>query len=373
MTFKSRGAAVTFTTPLLAGTRIREAKREGVELVVPNPSGGRGVYIVHWSGVRALCSPTVHDTLLFQRSCRLPAIDPASIRDTALQVVREGHAGVEATAAADTAMAHDRSQRLLAHFHLVTGLVEQSEVHGQNVASSSGRMSELDRRASAVLHRLAPLFGRPPALLATGLTALGNMFAPVGVALADRDARIPRLLRRLEDAQAGLAQWVNADPGNDIGDLGQTVAVAMKRACDNATTVLDKTRLALTDTQALLKRWLRDPDGVSARAARCDWLLDGWERVGLLWLSASTTASRRAALLEMAPLVPVLPREVMEWTDMPVAPEAMNQACRVTSHDDAWRTGRSAFALIERNEKLLAMSAWSGPPPLAFSDGHPGP
>jgi hypothetical protein len=371
MTFKGCGAAVAFTTPLLAGTRIREAKREGVELVVPNPSGGRGVYIVHWSGVRALCNPTVYDTLLFQRSCRLPAIDPASIRDTALQVAREGHAGGEAASAAETAMAHDRSQQLLAHFHLVTGLVEQSERDGQHVAS--GRTADLDRRASAVLHRIAPSFGRPPALLATGLTALGNMFAPLGVAAADRDARIPRLLRRLEEAHAGLAHWVSADAGNDIGDLGQAVAVAMKRACDNATKVLKVTRLALTDTPALLKLWVRNPDNVSTRAARCDWLLDGWERIGLLWLSASTTASRRAALLEMAPLVPVLPREVMDWKDTPVAPEAMNQACRVTSHDDAWRTGGSAFALIERNEKLLAMSAWSGPPPLYISDGHSGP
>ena len=89
---------------------------------------------------------------------------------------------------------------------------------------------------------------------------------------------------------------------------------------------------------------------------RCDWLLDGWERVSLLWLAANSGHRGGPALLEMAPLVPVLPREVMEWSDTPIPPEAMKQVCRVTSNQDGWRTGGSAFALIERNEKLLAMS-----------------
>jgi hypothetical protein len=62
------------------------------------------------------------------------------------------------------------------------------------------------------------------------------------------------------------------------------------------------------------------------------------------------------ALLEMAPLIPVLPREVTAWTDIPIHADMLRQACRVTSREDGWRTGGSAFALIERNEKLLAMS-----------------
>jgi hypothetical protein len=114
--------------------------------------------------------------------------------------------------------------------------------------------------------------------------------------------------------------------------------------------------LVLMDPAALLKRWIADPNSILAQAMRCDWLLDGWERVSLLWLTAASRASRRAALLEMAPLVPVLPHEVVEWTDPPIPQDAMSQACRVTSHQEAWRTGGSAFSLIERNEKLIAMS-----------------
>jgi hypothetical protein len=58
----------------------------------------------------------------------------------------------------------------------------------------------------------------------------------------------------------------------------------------------------------------------------------------------------------MAPLVPVLPAEAGHWTDLPPPPEMQRQPCRVTSREDAWRSGGAAFALIERNEILRAMS-----------------
>jgi hypothetical protein len=247
--------------------------------------------------------------------------------------------------------------------------VEQLDPSGQTGPALPGWTADLDRRATEVLHRIAPSLGQPAAHLATGVMAISNMFTPVGVASTDRDARIPRLLMCLEEARADLARWIEADPGNDIGGLGQAIMIAMRRAGENAATVLERTRSALRDTPALLKRWIRDPDGVAALVARCDWLLDGWDQVRLLWLAARTTASRRAALLEMAPLVPVLPREVMDWTGIPIASEAMRQAFRVTSREDTWRTGGSAIALIERNEKLLAMAAWTGPPPVSFMDG----
>jgi hypothetical protein len=356
MTFQGRGVAAPFTTPLLVGTRIRQSRSMAVELVVPSPSGGRGVYVLNWPGVRALCNPTVHDALLFRRCSRLPAITPALIRDAALDVALAGHAGPQALAAARTTMAQDRARGLLAHFLLVVAIVEQVDPNGQRIAFSEQRTADLDRRASAALHRIAPSMGHPPTQLAAGLTAIGELYAPVGVAFDDRNARIPQLLDRLEETHTDLSRWLDADPAGEIGGLGRAIADAMRRACDSGAAVLATTRSVLMDPKALLKRYMADANGVRALVMRCDWLLDGWERVSLLWLSAHSAAARRAALLEMAPLVPVLPREVMEWVDTPIPSESMRQVCRVTSKQDAWRTGGSAFALIERNEKLLAMS-----------------
>jgi hypothetical protein len=60
---------------MLAGARLRNSERTGIELVLQNPSGGRGVYILRWPGVQALCSPTLHDTVLFRRLTSLAVID----------------------------------------------------------------------------------------------------------------------------------------------------------------------------------------------------------------------------------------------------------------------------------------------------------
>jgi hypothetical protein len=110
------------------------------------------------------------------------------------------------------------------------------------------------------------------------------------------------------------------------------------------------------DPIGLLKRWFRDSDSVVTTASRADWVLDGWEWVCLLWLAAQTGAARRRALLEMAQLIPVLPGEAANWADLPPPQEALRQPCRVTSREDGWRSGGAAFALIERNEMLRAMS-----------------
>ncbi len=63
-------------------------------------------------------------------------------------------------------------------------------------------------------------------------------------------------------------------------------------------------------------------------------------------------ASRRAALLEIGQLLPVIPREINQWIDRAVVQEATDDGCRVVSGNDAWRTGCAGFGLIQRNELL---------------------
>jgi hypothetical protein len=346
---------------MLAGARVRQSERTGIELVVSNPSGGRGVYIFRWLGVRALCSPTVHDTKLFQRFRHLAAIDPSRIRRAAMAVAAEGYAGRAAVSAAATAMANDRSERLLAHLRLLTRLADQHAPGGPTPADLAERTPDLDRRANATLHRLAPSLGRPAARLAIDVMAIADAFAPLGIAPPEftpngQIGRIPRLIARMDATSSALFSWLDTDVDNDIGGLGRAVGQAMRTATRTAEAVLEVVRAALSDPAALLQRWVRDAAGVRASASRCDWLLDGWERVCLLWAIATSDASRRAALLEMAPLVPVLPREVEEWIDVAIPREAMNESCHVTNSRDAWRSGGAALGWIQRNEQLRAMS-----------------
>jgi hypothetical protein len=355
-TFRARGVAVPFTTPLLTGTRVRESGKAGIELVVPNPSGGRGVYILDWAGVRSLGTPTVHDTVLIRRLSGFAQLDPAAMRSAALAVAQDGYAGKDAVAPATQAIADSAAQSLQAHFLLIVRLVEQVQPAGLTATSTDARAGNIDRRSSAILHRLAPMMGHAPAELNDGLRAIGELFVPVGVADQDADARIPCLLARMQETQDSLTGWLRADAGNDLGGLGQAIARAMRTATDVGQAVLALTRVALSDPVGLLRRWCNEPGSVIAIATRVEWVLDGWDWICLLWLSAASDEARRMALLEMAQLVPVLPTEAGAWTDVVVPAEAMQQPCRVTSREDAWRSGGAAFALIGRNESLRAMS-----------------
>jgi hypothetical protein len=135
--FLERGVAVPFTTPALAGARIRPADRTGTEFVVPNPSGGRGVYILSWTGVKQMCRPTVHDTLLHQRVSRLPVMSPAGVRATARQLAAEGLAGKDATLAATASATQERKELVLVNFLMLITLMEQVEPAGLRISADT--------------------------------------------------------------------------------------------------------------------------------------------------------------------------------------------------------------------------------------------
>jgi hypothetical protein len=160
----------------------------------------------------------------------------------------------------------------------------------------------------------------------------------------------------LAEARADIARWLTDDPQNDMEPLGRALTDAMTVALDGAEAMLAQTRATLADPVKLLQSWIANPDDAAGLVARCDWLLDGWEYICLIWKLADSDSSRRATLLEMAQSLPVWPREVNDWFPAQMPPEAMKLACKVVSRNDAWRSGAAALAMIERNESLRAMS-----------------
>ena len=72
---------------------------------MPNPSGGRGLYVFDLAAAPEVTSLTLHDRLLLERLLELPAPSPSEIRKVAHEVAIEGAAGRraarEAAAAAD--------------------------------------------------------------------------------------------------------------------------------------------------------------------------------------------------------------------------------------------------------------------------------
>ena len=123
-----------------------------------------------------------------------------------------------------------------------------------------------------------------------------------------------------------------------------------------AETALQDARAALVPVTALLRGWARTPDAVAGRIGRAEWLLDGWDRIVLLWSDAAHPARRRAALLEMAQLVPIAPQDAGSASRAPPDPGAADAECRVITLSEGWRTGPASFGLVARNERLRAHS-----------------
>jgi hypothetical protein len=353
--FLERGVAVPFTTPQLAGARIRHADRTGTEFVVPNPSGGRGVYILTWGGVRQLCRPTVHDTLLHQRISRLPAMDPGGVRSAARKLAAEGLAGPDATAAAAASVEADKNDLILTNFLLLITLMEQVEPAGLHISAETEHTPEIDRRARVLVNRFGAAIGRTAAQIGGDLEALAAVFVAIGLEAEMPPPRLPRLTTRLEGTATGLAGWSARNPEDGCANLAASLArsAALTAAC--ATSALDAAREMTRDMRTLLQVWAGNPAEVAKQANRAEWILDGWERFSLLWETAFDISTQRVVLREMAQLVPMLPRDGADWHEERLELEKLEPALRAAQLNAGWRGGGASHGLIARNEKLQAL------------------
>lgn len=356
-TFQERGVAVPFTSPLLAGARVRRGERHRVEWVVPNPSGGRGVYILPWSSVRTLFRPSVHDSRLNKRIAALEAISPAAVRGASLEIASQGLAGPQAMAAARAATAGDEEDRLLTQFMLLVLLAEQAEPSGLGPAASRDHRSlELERRARQIVARVAPRFDRTPEEILAALAALTDAFAANGVAMQTTPARVPRLLARLTDVQAELGEWAQSHAEDINVGLADMIAGFGDFTVRVTELAMARARSLTQDMAGLLQTWSKTPERVYQLVARTEWLLDGWEQVCLLWQASRGPEQRRAVLTEMAQLVPVIPREVADWGGELVNPDDAVAGHGIHLNKD-WRTGAAVLNLTARNERLRAFLA----------------
>lgn len=351
-TFLERGVLVPFTTPMLAGTRARPNERCGTELLVPNLSGGRGVYVLPWNNISRLCRPTVHDRRLNQKVESLISVTPGTIRQASREVAIEGLAGREAQVAAAKAADRDHRARLRTNFLLLLRLlahIDPGAVHQSGAEPSA----ELEAEAFRIILERAPRLGLSADSVTTDLEHLAEVFSAVGVHGQTGQARLPALLEMLSRVREETAAWAKEHrfPSGEMAAMIAEVAGATI-ACAAAT--LRDAWLATEDVAALIRQWNTGPDRVIRLAARPEWLLDGWEQICLLWLDAVMPGAREAALNEMAMLAPVLPKETREWARLPVQAYGLYTYRRTVLANEDWRSGGSSLELVSRNERLRA-------------------
>lgn len=356
-TFLERGATVPFTTPFLLGARIRPTDtRAGPEIVISNPSGGRGFYIVPWSALPEVCSPTVHDRRLWQRLSDQVAITPSLVRETARAVAAEGLAGRDVVAAAAAARNEEGAARMRANFLLLLDLIRRTETPEEaRIPPHADTPARIEQRARRAMGRIAPRLGASPDVIAAWLEALASAFCGVGVPGDRTVSRTRDLLVRIESLVNEIDLWVArcSDPGEQHGAALVADAARLTLACAGAA-FRDLDGL-LSDTPTLLRAWREDPQALARRASRPDWLLDGWEIICELWRD-TFAENREGALWEMALLAPVMPREVEEWVGLTEDWDRPTRMRRIVRANEDWRSGR-LLEIVARNERIRARAA----------------
>lgn len=360
-TFLERGVTLPFTTPQLLGGRIRPAERQGAELILANPAGVEGVYILPWAALPDICSPTLHDRALWAKVAQLPMLTPRSVRQAALAVAAQGFAGRAAARAAETAEIEAKRGRVLVHYQLLLELVRQGEPAGDNpLPPDLDTPANVQRRSHLVLRRLKAGATVSPTTAVEALEELAEAYESCGLRRDPTGARLPRMAAAIARLAEDIAGWGDAD--------GQQERVAARLLVQAAGVTLRCTRMALDlahapleDLWSLLHRWRVAPETVTALLARPEWALDGWDLICALWTGAEPGA-RGAALFEMAGLLPVIPAEVRGWAgfdagaDQSDALAGARRLRRSVQLNQDWMTGRMLDATL-RNEGLRAIAA----------------
>lgn len=356
-TFLDRGVTVPFTTPFLLGARIRPTEtRSGLELVISNPAGGRGFYIVPWAAMPEVCSPTLHDRRLWQRLSDQTAVTPSLVRETARAVAAEGLAGRAAAAAVAEARGAESAARMRANFLLLLDLIRRTETREEAaIPPQSDTPQNVEARARRAVARFAPRIGVSAEIVAAWLEALAAAFCGVGVpgdrTVSRTRAMVAGLRRMAEEIELWIAQ--SPDPGEQHAAVLVTDAAKLTLHCaDAAFRDLDG---LLSDTPTLLRAWREDAATLGRRATRPDWLLDGWQVICELWRDAEPD-TRAGALWEMALLAPVMPREVEDWLGVAEDWDRPTRLRRLVRANEDWRSGRM-IEIVARNERLRARAA----------------
>jgi hypothetical protein len=357
-TFLERGVALPFTTPLLGGARARLSRNRGVELIVRNPAGGRGVYVMPLSAVASLCRPTLFDKVVSNRLAFLETVTPATVRAIGRATAAEGLAGEGAMQAAKAAAKTDESDRRAVVHHLLSSLIRQVSV-GPNASSTvpGPGSPDLDARARQTIAWLAPRLGQSAGWGVKALDALADAMTAVGAGATGEGGRIPGLIKLLAAMREEIAEWASTQRDGERVLTAHAVCSTSDFTRSVAAALITRARVLTDDMVGLLRQWATDPQSVVGIAERPEWLLDGWEQICLIWNYAQDNAAKRVALAEIADYIPAIPRELNEWGGgKAVTGDVFADQGHIMLNED-WRTGATVFDLIARNERLRAAAA----------------
>ena len=137
-------------------------------------------------------------------------------------------------------------------------------------------------------------------------------------------------------------------------EVGRFAAAVAVHTTTMARITMGESDGLIRNVLSIMRNWERDAKIISAQMSRLAWLLDGWSYIVALWISVENEPHERQrdTILEMARLIPVMPREISEWTASGLDQESKSIQRKWVRLNQDWRTGRNLLDSIIRNEVL---------------------
>ena len=352
-TFVERGVNLPFTTPILLGARARpQEDASGLEVIIANPSGGDGVYILPWASIPQICTPTLHDRRLWQLLRDRTSITPKSVQEAAETAALEGLAGRGPAAAVQEARLAREARRKRINFGLLLNLIKRTE--GPDPIGPPPELDEprqLMIRSQRAVARCATQLRTTTEAVAAALEELAKAFNGFGLPQDNQPAPARHLLSELGRTAQSVSSWHAefSDPTNAA--TTSLVLQTLQLTLNCAVQAMEEFDLLISDTMAAIGAWQRDLEDVSQRLTRIDWLLDGWDTIIGIW-DATSLQEKSTAIMEMALLAPILPSEVTGWNGMATDLSKERRTARIVQQFEDWRSGRFVD-MVARNEQLM--------------------
>lgn len=353
-----RTVGIPFTTPLICGAKARLAKGGAVELLVPNPSGARGYYVMDLRATREFCQLTVHDEVLLENLLSMDAVTPATVRRCARNVAIAGSAGRDAAAAAEKAAERDDGIVNLTNYLMLMRLLRTVGIDEQELHQPAGRDKAVQNEIKRRLVALTPKIGLTADEVIDTVGDIAFYASAIGFAGSDLRNRHPVVLEQLRPFAQAIIRWSALESGDNKERAEQIADCAEWTHREVAPLIVDcQTRLE--DIVELVRAWRDGRDDVRERFSLPDWLLDGWPEIFTIWETATgeDRSMQRAAIAQIHRLLP-LDKTLAEGGKVEVLSldAAVLRSRSVKLHED-WKSGAMMAGMRARAEALRAGAA----------------
>ncbi|ALG72475.1 hypothetical protein VY88_32665 [Azospirillum thiophilum] len=357
-TFEERGAAVAFTTPVLAQTRVRKDSRDLLEVLVPNLSEGRGVYVVPWKSLPLAFPMTVHDRMLHDLIAKADGCSPDDIRKAVLEAARCGLAGAGAVAAAEAALQDDEEQRLLINYQLIVEALKAVGLESTEILRIGLTSADGQKLTRGLMMKAAQRMALEPTELYGRIAELAVLMEPIGLATSPKPARLRRLMRDLQGFRDSMIDWAT-DNVSEAAPIGGFCAEVAEHTVNHARNVMGQLDQAMGAFEPLLRQWETKRPQIRKASSRLSWLLDGWEYLILLWSDALTQDryTQDMAVHDIFRVIPLLPRDEGRADQSLLADKLTTSQRRSVRAYVDWRSGQLDVDLVMRIETIKGRAA----------------